>query len=40
MRTEESEERVEDLMRIALHFIQNMKHPFSCSDNKYDKCCQ
>ena len=40
MRAAESEERVEDQMRIALHFIQNMKHHFSCSDNKYDECCQ
>ena len=39
MRAAESEERVEDLMRIALHFIQNMKHPFSNSYNpsKYDE---
>lgn len=28
MRAAESEERVEDLMRVALHFIQNMIHPF------------
>ena len=28
MRAAESEERVEDFMRIALHFIQNMIHPF------------
>ena len=38
MRAAESEERVEDQMRIALHFIQNMKHPFSNPYNpsKYD----
>ena len=28
MRAAESEERVEDFMRIALHFIQNMIRPF------------
>ena len=28
MRAAESEEKVEDLMRVALHFIQNMIHPF------------
>ena len=28
MRAAESEERVEDFMRVALHFIQNMIHPF------------
>lgn len=40
MRAAEGEERVEDQMRVALHFIQNMKHPFSCFDtNKYDECC-
>lgn len=36
MRAAESEERVEDQMRIALHFIQNMKHPFS--SNPYKTC--
>ncbi len=36
MRAAESEERVEDQMRIALHFIQNMKHPFS--SNPYNTC--
>lgn len=28
MRAADSEERVEDQMRVALHFIQNMIHPF------------
>lgn len=28
MRAAESEEKVEDQMRVALHFIQNMIHPF------------
>ena len=39
MRAAESEERVEDQMRIALHFIQDIKHPFSNSYNpsKYDE---
>ena len=39
MRAAENEERVEGQMRIALHFIQNMKHPFSNSYNpsKYDE---
>ena len=39
MRAAESEERVEDQMRIALHFIQNMKHPFSnfYNPSKYDE---
>lgn len=42
MRAAESEEKVEDQMRIALHFIQNMKHPFSnpYCPSKYDECCQ
>lgn len=29
MRAAESEERVDDFMRIALYFIQHMIHPFS-----------
>jgi hypothetical protein len=42
MRAAESEEKVEDQMRVALHFIQNMKHPFSnlYCPSKYDECCQ
>ena len=42
MRAAESEERVEDQMRVALHFIQNMKHPFSnpYCPSKYDECCR
>ena len=34
----ESEERVEDFMRVALHFIQNMIHPFKnyYHEDKYD----
>ena len=42
MRAAESEEKVEDQMRVALHFIQNMKHPFSNSycPSKYDECCR
>lgn len=40
-RAAESEERVEDFMRVALHFIQNMIHPFigpyECGLHKYDQ---
>ena len=34
----ESEERTEDFMRVALHFIQNMIHPFKnyYHEDKYD----
>lgn len=42
MRAAESEEKVEDQMHVALHFIQNMKHPFSnpYCPSKYDECCR
>ena len=42
MRAAESEEKVEDQMRVALHFIQNMKHPFSnpYCPSEYDECCR
>lgn len=42
MRAADSEERVKDLMQVALHFIQNMKHPFSnpYCPSKYDECCR
>ena len=42
MRAAESEEKVEDQMRVALHFIQNMMHPFSnpYCPSKYDECCR
>ena len=38
MRAAESEEKVEDFMRVALHFIQNMIHPFKnyYYEDKYD----
>lgn len=38
MRAAESEERVEDFMQVALHFIQNMIHPFKnyYHEDKYD----
>ena len=41
MRAAESEEKVEDQMRVALHFIQNMMHPFlnPYCPSKYDECC-
>ena len=37
-RAAESEERVEDFMQVALHFIQNMIHPFKnyYYEDKYD----
>ena len=37
-RAADSEERVEDFMRVALHFIQNMIHPFKnyYYEDKYD----
>ena len=38
MSAAESEERVEDFMRVALHFIQNMIRPFKnyCYEDEYD----
>ena len=38
---EEGEARVNDMMAIALNFIQNMKHPYpSIYNKKYDECCR
>ena len=38
--TEISETRVNDMMAIALNFIQNMTHPYSNGYiDEYDECC-
>ena len=38
---EEGEVRVNDMMAIALNFIQNMTHPyFNNYNKKYDECCR
>lgn len=38
---EEGEMRVNDMMAIALNFIQHMTHPYFNSYNKiYDECCR
>ena len=33
------ETRTDDLMAIALHFIQNMSHPYFSYDKKYNEQC-
>ena len=38
---EVGEARVNDMMTIALNFIQNIKHPYpSIYNKKYDECCR
>lgn len=38
---EVGEERVNDMMAIALNFIQHMTHPYpSIYNKKYDECCR